>query len=316
MQLNLLHVRPNFRRGVYVQWTLERPDLARTAGVTFSVERSGSPTGEWERVATGLDTLVYEDILQDGAEDATEINQATFRHEIWYRVVAHFPDGFELTSTPVDNMNGRATRYDHTDRVGIVPREEHTAPDRPNLFHASPNFQKRLHLVQRAILRRAAINLRLFSGTEFVLLKCRKFGTRCTNCYNPATKQSLLSNCRACYGTGFEKGFWTPVIVSVLLRRNPTQLGVQASTEYEVDEAEAHFVDFPRVERDDVIISRDSGDAWLLTAPTRVAALKQRGLTQSWRCAKLNRQDGPYSVPLDLTQIERAQTPIVVELTQ
>lgn len=313
MKVIIEHIRPNYAGSIYVQWTLENPDASQTSALTFDVQRSGSAFGEWETVAQAVEGPVYEDVLEDSSSDVVEINISSFRREIWYRVIANLDNGVQQVSTPVDQMNNRATSYDHTPGVGIVPREDHTTAGRPNLFQANPAFRKRLQLVQRSILRKAAINLRLFSGIEMVLLKRRRFGPRCLTCYNGPTKQPLISKCKDCYGTGFQGGYWEPIIVSVLLRRNPTQMGVSIEGDVEVDVAQAHMLDFPRVEREDVLVNLDNRDIWVLTQPARLSALKHRQVTQSWSCAKLDRNDGPYSVSLDLEKIERAHNTLRVE---
>lgn len=307
MNVVLQHVRPDFRNKVFLQWTIVAPDVSAIPGVTFTIERSGFPAGPWETIATGVDDRFYEDVLNDAADDNVEINILPFRRELWYRVTATLQDNRVLVSSPVDLMNNRGTRYEPTIGVGIVPREDHSAPHRPNLFHANPNFKKRLMLVQRHVLRRTAVNFRHLSGIEVVVLKRRTFGTRCSFCYDAATKQSLISNCSECYGTGFQGGYWTPLIVSCLLRRYPATQNIELEGETEAELAEVGFLDFPRIEKEDVIIEVDSRNAWEIGDQMMVSALKQRQVLQQWRCSKADRNHPAYSVPLDFTELTRIE---------
>lgn len=77
----------------------------------------------------------------------------------------------------------------------------------PLIFVLSPiNVRKRL--LARAILRRFELNARTLPSFEGFLLKRKLFGTTCSQCVNPFTREVTNSDCQTCKGTGIVNGYW------------------------------------------------------------------------------------------------------------
>lgn len=300
MHVRIHHVLPVYRDTLRVQWSIIDPDDALLSGATFRVERSGSgyEDGEWEERAAGLEDVFYADTLSDSADDLTEENQLGLRREMWYRVVLVLSDGTELASQPVDNYGQTPAAYDLLPGIGVTARGPQTQPARPHIFQPSPKFNKRLVLVQRAVQRRAMTALAMFSGVHVALLKRKHFGRRCPVCYNPATKSSLFSACDTCYGTSFDGGYYTPVPSLMRIIENPEQTEQVPEGETTILRARLETIDWPRLEKDDIIVELENNNRWIVQQEMTVRTLRRTSVTQHWGCSLLGRSHSAYRVQI------------------
>lgn len=304
MKAVIKHILPEYPDKVHLQWAIEDPDEDRIDTVTFEVERSGSPGGPWDSRASGLTGISYVDQFQDAADESSEENLLKLNKEVWYRVKATLDDGEVLTSQPIDNYGTLPTVFSHVDRVGLVADRDQPMPD-PQQTPFAPNSlgHRRLQLVQRAIQRRAIINLQWFSGNFFAVLKRKHFGKRCGECFDEGSKTVLISHCEACYGTGWEGGFYDPILTSGKISEAPLQERTEQSSETQIQQARLEMLDFPRLESDDVLVELDKNRRWIVDSVVERKIRRMR-VTQSVRCKELNRSAVEYHIQIDRENLQ------------
>jgi hypothetical protein len=302
MRVLIDHVLPHFPRHVFIQWSVEDATAAELAGLTFEVQRSGSPKhegNEWETVATGVSTVMYGDTLFEDNDGG--INNLSLDREIWYRVVAVTTGAVRYTSNAVDNEGSTPGRVINEGAHGLTVDSDETRPTPDTVFHDNPRIQRRLQLVHRAVQRYAHIALEMFTGVRIGVLKKRHFGVRCTVCFDKVLKQSLVSNCRNCYGTGWEGGYFPAVGTLMRITEGDTQTQIEPEGETKLTRARAEFVDYPRLEKGDVIVELFSNRRWQVDG-TSERKLRRNRVTQHMQVMELARTSVEYrvAVPADL----------------
>lgn len=209
-------------KGNFVQWTLDNP--SEVGEFKFQLERAGGPNGPWEVVLTPVVAqYAVLDPLDQRAEtlDYIRPNQLSMYDRVYYKVTCTTPSGAVLT-------------------------------------HVSESGPDTLSLIMRGRRRKMMRDFRLslkFNGTPVVLLKRRTWGARCPRCVDKRTGQIVRSECNACWGTGFEGGYWAPYLTYA--RRSVTATSVTNAPEQKTDanDAQIWLPDFPQMERDDVIVA-------------------------------------------------------------
>lgn len=292
------HIMVNPPSTVLVQWDLDDPDPTRVNGMTFTLQRSGSPRGEWATLATGLSTVFYTDTFEDNADDTEEYNVFSLDREIWYRVLAVFTDGAELASDPMDTDGVTVPSVSVLDGMGAVVVDTGSYPLPDTLFHPTPGLQRRLQLVQRSVQRRAIIALQEFVGVELAVLKKRHFGTRCTACYEPITKQITFSNCSVCYATGWEGGYYPPIVTLGKISEGPLHVQIETEGEVELERAKIDTINFPRLTRHDILVELDSNRRWEIEM-VEEPYLRRRRVLQFTTCTEIARTAAAYKVPVE-----------------
>jgi len=208
--------------GYFVQWTL---DNARESGnYRFDLYRSGTEGGPWEEVQMGM---IDEYSTIDPFDPPNPIpasgylkpNLLRFEHIFYYRLVVTSPSG----ETAQDIMEG------------------------------GPHVDGFMRGYQRKAQRDFRLTLK-YNGVPVAILKRKQWGTRCPVCFDKMTKEVMRSNCKACFGTGFTGGYWTPI--QTWARRGPSPVVAQVTPEQKSDSNEVKIwtTDLPLLERDDVVV--------------------------------------------------------------
>lgn len=106
-------------------------------------------------------------------------------HRLYYRIKAiNFANGSEFFSEP----------------VCITEEQQNTLAD----FIAK---QEQLYLKK--------------CNHPFLVFPRKKFGKRCTKCYDANLRKSIRENCPACYGTTYENGYFYPIKIYLGLDPSP-----------------------------------------------------------------------------------------------
>lgn len=297
MQVIITNILPTYPAKVGLQWALE---AAGSAGVhTFDVERSGSPGGPWIKVATGLsDIYVWEDTLTDN-----NANILSLGRDIYYRIYAIPPVGPDPSVySDIVNLDGQAesavvgpspaigykkntsSQYEKPPTTKIAPR---------------PTADGRRRLLRRKILRDEYILMKKLAGMEYYLLKRRHFGTRCTDCYDSITRTVVKSNCSTCYGTSWDGGYFTPVAMLGRRATSPIAASMSPQAKMEVNRTQIQFLDFPRIDEEDVIVEK-STDRRFLVKSRYFTSLKSIPVHQTLTVSEFERNAVEYSIPVTL----------------
>lgn len=295
MRAIITKITPWFPHKVNLQWDLET--VSSTGVFHFDVERSGSPSGPWTTVATGLhDTYLYEDDLT-----TEKVNVLALNRDLYYRVKVTPPTGPVVYSDPV-NLEGQtsSTVVDHQPVIGYkVNFPSQFEPDPPAQIMPRPGIRRRKRLLRRKILRDEYTVLRELNGIEFFLLKRKHYGTRCTVCYDPASRRVLRSACPSCYGTSWVSGYYTPILL--LGRKLPSQVQAQSTPQakVEVNQTRIQFLDFPRIDEEDILVEKSTNKRFLVMQ-RYFTSLKTIPVHQTLTVSEFERQAVEYNIPVDL----------------
>jgi hypothetical protein len=258
-----------FPSAVFVQW-----DIAQDAPAPFLVDvyRAGSPNGPWEALGLALRDAYH--FLDDRFNlpppenpDAEHVglNFFSLSRDVYYRVDVT-PDGgalFSSAPTPVE-----------------------------------PGLDRRTRLFKRKILHDESVAFRVLNGIPLAVLKRRHWGPRCTNCYDPTTREATLEHCPVCLGTAFVGGYWAPVYIRG--RRTPAPVQTQLTAHGDSDTKVLNFVilDYPRLEYKDVLVDLRRDDRYRVEGVT-TTELKGVPVHQVISASELGRNSVEYSVLVD-----------------
>lgn len=271
-RVKVTRILPLYPRGVFLQWDLSK--LSEEGPHTFSVYRSGSPGGPWTLLESGIETLNYVDALE--TEDPTPPymtslpNQLEMPRNLFYRVSVLPPSG-------VSNQTSTVTPVE-------------------------PKLTDRFKLLRRKFLRDQAILLRKLNGVDVAVLKKRRWGERCTLCYDKYTKEIVRANCINCYGTGYVGGFYPPI--GTLARRGTLpdhkELTPQGLTEVRV--TQVTMLDAPQVDSDDILVFLQDNRRFIVKDILHTE-LKTVKVHQKLVVSELPRSSIEYRVPVDLSRV-------------
>ncbi len=273
MNIEIVRSTALFPSSVFVQWNVLPDDGEIIGDFYITVDRSGGPEGPWETIAVSLKNTYH--FLDDKfnlppkakTTDVKEgVNLFSLSRTLYYRVSA------------TDNNDSPSATSDAT------PVE--------------PGLDTRTRLLKRKILHDEAIGFRRLNGIQLYVMKRRRWGTRCQDCFDPATKESVLEHCKTCFGTTYQYGYWAPVLIRG--RRDTAPVQTQMTAHGPSDRAATTFIvlDYPHLERGDVIVDLRRNDRWLveIVAPTE---LKSVTVHQELTCSLLGRNSVEYSFPVD-----------------
>ena len=165
-----------------IQWRVQFTSPEDSSKIKYYVERSFSPTSEFEQLNVGpiIDQYFYVD---------TTVDLRQKYREVYYRLKV-----VNENAIPID----------------ILYSDVHTR---------TPNILTSVSLIPLEIARNiriyieGTVNHRSPIGTPCLLFIRRTFGPYCPNCYDYLKERVRLSSCDVCYGTGYEKGFFSPIPV-------------------------------------------------------------------------------------------------------
>lgn len=296
MRVVISNILPIYPAKVGLQWVVEAKSALGT--YSFDVERSGSPEGPWIKVATGLlDTYLWEDPLTDNSANILSLGR-----DIYYRIYADPPGTGTSEYSDAVNLDGQAQSH-VTDPIPAVGYKKNTYSqyEKPPTTKIAPRptADGRRRLLRRKILRDEYILMKKLAGMEYYLLKRRHFGVRCTACYDRITREVTKSNCTLCYGTSWEDGYFTPVLMLGRRLSSQIQADISPQAKAEVNTAQIQFMDFPRVDEEDIIVERATNRRFLVKG-RYFTSLKSIPVHQTLTVSELERNAVEYSIPVSL----------------
>lgn len=304
MGVEITRVQGLYRDKIAIQWSLTSVDSSRASGVLFDVQVSGTGTDPWDTIAENVDNVIYINTFEDAADNLTEENLLTLSKERWYRVKAYLSDGEILVSDPVDNYGTHASSYGHSKSLGVSADRNANHPNPQTIFSPKQGTKRRLVLIQRAIQRRRAIALEKYNGVDVAILKRRHYGERCSTCFDRASGMIMLSRCDECYGTGWEGGFYPSIKSVARFVEGTLNTQKDRSGNTEIRQSQLELLDFPRLEKDDIIVELDSGRRWVVAQESDEKHIRRRRLYQSFICNELNRDAVQYCIDINTEQLE------------
>lgn len=260
---------------MFIQWDVRSDE---TGDFFVDVARAESPQGPWESIATGLRdaynfldnrfNLPPGDPRNHGREG---LNLFSLARALYYQITITPPSGsvnaFMSAPTPVE-----------------------------------PGLDRRTRLLKRKILHDQAVGYRSLNGIPLIVLKRRRWGDRCPECYDPVTKESTLEHCPVCYGTAFLGGYWTPVLIRGRREAAAVESNVTAHGDNDVKYNDFNVLDYPLIEYKDVIVDLVRNDRYQVQ---RVHGTELKSVTvhQKVSASMLGRNSIEYKLLADPTTV-------------
>lgn len=224
----------------------------------FTVECAETPTGEWTVVPTGPLIDTY------FAEDPVQRLFAK-EFELYYRV----------------RMETATGQY-----VSFAQQ-------------AAGTWNKREWLIARDICRKEWLRLSKQVGVPCVLLKRKIAGPRCETCVDwDNNRDSGMSDCPDCYGTGISGGYWTPfdtfMDTSTFGRNKEFEENVGLKEDVIT---EVRLFGYPHVATYDVLVDKSSDRRWVVRKVENVAELRGQPLVYSAELRLASFTDPIYKIP-------------------
>jgi len=150
-----------------------------------------------------------------------------------------------------------------------------------------------------AIELRKHMNLlfREFAGRRCWALPVRTFGQRCS-CWSKALNKSTKSGCRACYDTGFTRGYMYPVESWVAFDPNAKAEQMSSVGKQQQENTTARMGYFPELKPLDLIIEPENV-RWRVVSVSSPEHLRA-GVLQELQLHKIPKTDVEYAIELQL----------------
>jgi len=157
--------------------------------------------------------------------------------------------------------------------------------------------------IARKARRDLKVTLERLNGVKLAIVKKKTFGPRCEYCYNPATKDTLVSNCPKCYGTSFSGGYHDPVYLWGKLDPAPVQSSLGTSGKIETAITGLTIIDYPVVSPDDLVVELQTNRRFKVQRVMKSESSRVL-VHQDLQVSELSRSSPEYSVPVDLNYEE------------
>jgi len=255
--------------GVFIQWTVT---TAPSADIIFTLERAGSPTGPFDVILTNLTGYYFFDKFRTVPEPplgATRenLNFLSLVRTIYYKITATASTGAVAFS-----INGVKT--------ALPPRQER---------------------LERKIKRDLAVGFK-FNGTSAYILKRKHWGVRCRKCFDVLTKKVTNSKCPVCFGTGFEGGYETPVLITgrFTAPNSNTDMTPQGLS----DTTKMRFIcaDYPDIDPLDVIVDKYRNHRFIVQQQSETE-LRRNTIHQSMVISFLSTDSAEYQIPVNTDMV-------------
>ncbi len=264
-----------FPTAVFVQWNV---DSDETGNFFVEIARSQSPDGPWESIASGLrDAYNFVDNQfnlpppskrRPGREP---VNLFSLARNIYYQITVTPPSGaanaFKSDPTPVE-----------------------------------PGLDRRTRLLKRKILHDQAVGYKNLNGVPLIVLKRKRWGERCPDCYDPVNKEATLEHCPACFGTSFLGGYWAPTLIRGRREAAAVETQMTAHGDNDIKFDDFNVLDYPLVEYKDIIVDLVRNDRYQVQRVHRTE-LKSVTVHQKISTSLLGRNSVEYKLLVDPTNI-------------
>ena len=249
---------------IYPEYMHVQWSIADPNGTVGNIEiaRSGSPEGPFQVLAQNLpkDSFFYQDY---------EVSKFGLSQNFWYRL--------RVSSA-------------------VKPDEQVLSLPVTVEYKAQPH---RFRLARKA-RRDLYVTFSRLNGSVFLVLKKKRFGPRCTTCYNAFTQDVVVSTCGECYSTGYQGGFHDPV--SIWGKIDPTVIQQQFGAQGISELARLGFVtlDYPLIDLEDIIVELQTNRRFKVIQKVQTES-SNIVVHQDLQLSELSRAAIEYSIPVDLS---------------
>ena len=269
MRFERVTVYPAFSREILVEWELEDEAQVDPGPYFFTVERSASPEGPW-------DCLTPKPLV-DAMHFVDKLTPLLSKENfLFYRVTATLPSGKTIVSPAKD------------------------------LFR---NLERPQWLVWREITRKEILRLKKFVGIRAAVLKKKRFGEPCEECTDPVTGTVTDSQCRECFGTRYQGGFYPPIEAWIESSPVPDAKGLGGHGWMTEDYVgQLRMVSYPLVSREDIVVELESNRRFRVLQIDPIE-LRTVPVVQLVSARMISRSDVEYRIPAHLEPDDCGRNP-------
>ena len=261
MTPSIVKITPVYPVYIHVQWTVDDRE-----GVLGSVDvmRSGSPSGPFTPVASGLTSQFYS-----------------------------YSDYEPL-------LEGLTTKYWYIIKANnAINADQFTLSEPKTVEYELKGHRAK---IARKARRDLKIQLERLNGIPIIVLKKKRFGPRCSVCYNEATGDSVISHCNTCYGTTYEGGYHDPIRLHGKLDPVSIQPTLGTSGIGETAVTGLTIVDYPVVDLEDIVVEAHTNRRFKVLR--RMVSESSRVLVhQDLQVSELSRSAVEYNIPTELIDV-------------
>lgn len=148
------------------------------------------------------------------------------------------------------------------------------------------------------LVRKKNLYLANYAGIAGAVLIKKRWGAKCSRCWDTARQIPTDSNCKSCYGTGYSGGFMAPVYVPMLAMPSARNYAEQDGARYEQGNSVFEIANVPDVAPDDILIDRIT-NARMRVTNVDVRAHRMWVVSQTIYTMRLDAGSVIYDIPID-----------------
>lgn len=153
------------------------------------------------------------------------------------------------------------------------------------------------------MVRKERLRLHGYTGTDGLLLKRKRLGTRCPECTDPLTGEVNNSNCETCQGTGLTAGYFAavPAYFELPPSQSDEQLdNLQAAGHVNnVVYPGVRVLGEPQLDVYDVLVDEKAGCRYVVRSVQEAALVRGYPVVTTLTARRLPFGDRAYQVPLE-----------------
>lgn len=154
----------------------------------------------------------------------------------------------------------------------------------------------------KEILRMERLRLVKSAGQEGYLLKRRLFGTECTVCVDPLTKDCKNGRCATCYGTTIVGGYFAPepcFYVEQSTTSHHTKIDGSRGTVDDAPVVTGRMINMPQVFSRDIWVDKHSDNRWMIHSVRSIVEIRGVPLILSCEMRLMPYSDIVYTIPIE-----------------
>ena len=154
-------------------------------------------------------------------------------------------------------------------------------------------------LIRKKIFRDECCLLKSCNGVNVIVLKRKRWGPRCDNCWDYKTGRCIIQNCEMCYGVGFVGGYNSMGVT--LGHIKPAIIGTDYNSPTSIPEmqsANAMLQPYPLVIRGDIIVEVDTNKRWEVVSGQNTELLRNP-VHQDFTVSRMNQPHIIYKFPVE-----------------
>jgi hypothetical protein len=152
--------------------------------------------------------------------------------------------------------------------------------------------------IAMGMIRKKNVFLRCRGGVSAVILLRKRWGPKCSRCWDNVRMLPKDPDCKECFGTGFTGGYLNPIFVHAALFNQALRAYISFNdARYDAANAMLELANNPQVSPDDVIIDRTVNTRYIIKEVMPFTH-RMAVVCQSVKVVRKDDNDVIYSIPV------------------